>query len=423
GVDLVLYRWLQNLRTPWADRLMVTITELGDAAVLTAVVATVALWLAWLRRWKALAHWLATAAGAALMVRILKLTLQVPRPIPLYEGGGAFAFPSAHAGTNLAVYGFLAVLVARELGSARRWLPYTAAAALVVFIAFSRLYLGAHWLSDVIGGLSLGLSWTALMGIAYRRHPAPPVPPRGLVAVALASLMAAGSWQVQHHLDTDVQRYAQRHTTVTLAPTAWWTSGWRTLPAYRMDLEGEHEHPLTVQWAGNLQGLKAVLARGGWHAPVAASVANSLLWLSPATPFKDLPVLPQVHAGRHEALLLTHAGADPDRLLVLRLWPTAVVLGDEHEPLWIGNVTALVRKRLLGFVTLPHTGRDYDGPLQVLAGDLNGLDLRLVRRTAPPASEDEAPRWNGQVLLARSPPAAVAPATDHGAVRNDSPHR
>ncbi|MEJ2644542.1 MAG: VTT domain-containing protein [Gammaproteobacteria bacterium] len=410
GLDLLLYRWLQNLRTPWADRLMVAFTELGDAAVLAAVVAAAALWLAWRRRWKALGHWLATAAGAALMVRVLKLTLQVPRPTPLYEGAGAFAFPSAHAGTNLAVYGFLAVLVARELAAERRWLPYTAAAAWIVFIAFSRLYLGAHWLSDVIGGLSLGLSWTALMGIAYRRHPAPPVALRGLLAVVLGALALAGSWQISRHLDTDLARYAQRHTIVTMAPSAWWTSGWRELPVYRMDLEGEREHPLTVQWAGSLPTLKAALVRHGWRVPTAATVANSLLWLSPATPFKELPVLPQVHAGRHEALLLAHATDDPDRLLVLRLWPTAVVLGNRQQPVWVGNVSALIRERLLGFLTLPHTGRDYDGPLRVFAADLAGLDVKAVQRRGPLTQGEEAPQWNGQVLLVRSPPPGSAPA-------------
>lgn len=400
GVDLLIYHWLQNLRTPWTDRLMVALSELGNTTVLTALVTALALRLAWLRHWKALAHWAATAVGAVLMVRLLSVTLQAP-PLPTVHAGSAFSFPSTHAGTNLAIYGFLAVLITQEMAPARRWLPYTAVATLAVLVAFSSLYLGTQGLIGLAGGMALGLSWAAAVGIAYRRHPAPSLAPGAVVLVALATVAAAGTWQVQDHLRGDLQRHAQRHTVMTLAPLAWWTSAWRTLPAYRADLEGAREHPFTVQWAGDLRVLKTVLARRGWHTPIAPDLTNSLLWLSPATPFKNLPVLPQLHAGRREALLLVHATVDPDRLLVLRLWPANVVLGTDRQPLWLGNVSWLVRKHLLALLTLPHTERNYQTPLQVFAGDLTGLALRRVKRVVATPTGNETPYWNGRVLLIR----------------------
>ncbi|MEJ2687617.1 MAG: hypothetical protein P8124_10500, partial [Gammaproteobacteria bacterium] len=93
-------------------------------------------------------------------------------------------------------------------------------------------------------------------------------------------------------------------------------------------------------------------------------------------------------------------------------WPTAVVLGSRQRPVWIGNVSELIRERLLGFVALPHTSRDYDAPLRVLAGDLAGLDVKVVQRRAPRRKGGEAPRWDGQVLLIRNPPADGAPVPD-----------
>lgn len=408
GLDLLVYRWLQSLRTPWTDRLMVALTEVGNTVVLATVVAALALWLAWQRHWKALTHWLAAAVGAALMVRILSVTLQAA-PLPASHPGSVLPLFSTHAGTNLAIYGFLAVLIAREMAPARRWLPYTAVAALVVLIAFSCLYLGTQGLAVVVGGLALGLAWTAAMGIAYRRHPAPSIAPGGLVVIALASLMAAAVWRVHSHLRSDLQRHAQRHTPATLAPLAWWTSEWRTLPAYRMDLEGAHEHPLTVQWAGSLDVLKTALGRHGWRTPIVPSVANSLLWLSPTTPFKNLPVLPQLSGGRHEALVLVHATAEPDRLLVLRLWAADVVLGADRQSLWLGNVTWLVRKHVAVFLTLPHTARNYQAPLRSFADDLNGLAVRQVKRVIFAPAGSETPQWNGQVLLIRR---VAPPGTD-----------
>ena len=66
-----------------------------------------------------------------------------------------------------------ALLIARELRFSRRWLPYLAASLLIAPIALSRVYLGAQWFSDILAGLSLGIIWVALIGIAYDRHPAP----------------------------------------------------------------------------------------------------------------------------------------------------------------------------------------------------------------------------------------------------------
>ena len=68
------------------------------------------------------------------------------------------------------VFGFLAVLIARGVSPARRWLVYLAAAFMVVPVAFARLYLGVHWLTDTLAGLSLGLIWVTVLGLAYNSH-------------------------------------------------------------------------------------------------------------------------------------------------------------------------------------------------------------------------------------------------------------
>ncbi len=412
--DQGLYRLMQNLRTPWGDRVMVFVTELGDGVVIALVAAAVLAWLLWRRSWRAAAYWIAAVGFGQLASTTLKLILQRPRPLTVqYDVLSAYAFPSGHATMSMVVYGFLAVLVGRNFSPPRRWLAYAPAALLISAIAVSRLYLGAHWLSDVLGGLSLGLTWVCLLAIAYYRHPAPrhpaPAPlPRGLPRVALLVLALAGGWHVASQYSTDLQRYAPRVTVQHLDGASWWREDWRRLPAYRHDLEGELEQPLNVQWAGALASLREKLGAQGWHEPVALSATSALRWLLPAPGLAELPVLPQVHDGRHESLLMigspdaSRAQGEPiiyrDRHLVLRLWSTGIVLDPDAVPLWVGSVSLQEPGRVL-FLTLPVTAREYDAPLALLMRSLNGVERRAVRRSLGPAERES--RWRGSVLLIR----------------------
>ena len=99
----------------------------------------------------------------------LKATLRVSRPIAIYQGWSAFSFPSGHATVNTALYAFLAFLIARELPPRGRPVIVGAAALLAGAIAFSRIYLGAHWLADVLAGITLSLTWVGILAIAYER--------------------------------------------------------------------------------------------------------------------------------------------------------------------------------------------------------------------------------------------------------------
>ena len=139
------------------------------------------------------------------------------------------------------------MLIARELPFKHRWLPYTVAGIPVVAIAFSRLYLGVHWFSDVLGGASVGLLWVTLLGIAYDRHPAPALPLKRLLAVSLAVLFMAGAWQLEFRYRQDLSDYAPRTEMQTVTLLEWLNNYWRKLPVYRIDIEGVNKQPLNFQ--------------------------------------------------------------------------------------------------------------------------------------------------------------------------------
>lgn len=383
--DQAVHDGLQALRTPVMDQVMVAVTELGDGRVLTAVFAVVLAVLAGRRHWHAAGHWVAAAAFTAVLVPTLQWTLDVPRPPGFAPVADYPAFPSAHTAHATAVYGFLAVLIGRELGDMWRWTAYAATGLLVTAIAFSRLYLGAHWLSDVLGGLSLALAWVALLGIAYRRHPREPLSRGGLTATAVLGLALAGTWNALGHFEDDLRRYTPHRPVTLMAEDAWWREAWRRLPAYRADLGADSGHPLSLQYAGPLAPLAERLEADGWREPPTLTAVSWLRWFAADAGAGRMPVLPQVHDGRHEALLRVQPLADGEAMLALRLWRTDITLTPGGQPLYVGNVSRLTVLRPAGLVAVPRTDGGFAAGLDAVRTALapagqQALQLRGVRR-------------------------------------------
>ena len=403
-VDSSVFHLLQGLRTPVGNAVMIALTELGDAAVMLPLIAVVLGWLLWFRSWRAAAYWLAAVAFGAGLTLALKAGLHLPRPEPIYAGLSRFAFPSGHAAMSVVIYGFLGVLIGRGISPRARVALASSAILLVSLIAFSRLYLGAHWLSDVLGGLAFGTAWVALLAIAYLRRSMTSTRTHGLAATVLATLVVAGVWHVSAQHAADTERYAQRVEVRAVNPSIWWASDWSSLPTWRMDLEGEYEQPVTFQWAGSPANLKQVLLAHGWHEPEPLSAGNWLLWFDVKRPAIRLPVLPNSHDGRNEAQTFVRevAGFSSQRL-VLRLWPTHVQLQGSGQPIWMGTVVRETIKHPLGWFALPSADERYDAPRDVLHQSLVGLPSRLAQHRGLVLSTEELRAWDGEVLLAGEP--------------------
>lgn len=208
AVDQWVFNQLQSLRTPAGDYVLVAITELGDRDVIIAVVVSVAAGLVLMRRRWAAIYLVIAAVGSTLFVHALKMFLHRTRPRDLYDGVSEFSFPSGHATSSLVVYGFLAILIARSASPSLRRAVIAAAVSLVIMIAFCRIYLGAHWLTDVTAGMAFGIAWTTLLAIIHLRHDRGALPSNELALLVAVTLLVAGGWHIATSHAADMARYA-----------------------------------------------------------------------------------------------------------------------------------------------------------------------------------------------------------------------
>jgi membrane protein DedA with SNARE-associated domain/membrane-associated phospholipid phosphatase len=399
--DQAVFHFLQSLRTLWADRIFITITEFGDTLVNVCLAVSIAAVLLVKRCYRAAGFWTVAVAGGWAGVRFLKWALHLPRPMQIYHGVSAYGFPSSHTTMSVILYGFLAILLMRGMAGTWRFGNFVAALLLSFIIAISRLYLGAHWLSDVLGGFFIGTAWTALMGIAYLKSPAERVP-RSLVGlVALLVIVMVGGWHVIRQNDKDIAFYAPQREIQTMSLTAWRDGGWRHLPSWRVDLAGEREQPLTIQWVGSPDELKRYLLAKGWELPPSPNIKNFLGMLAPDAPIGALPVLPRLHNGRVDILRLVRWNAE--RRWVLRLWPSDFCIAGNPAPLLVGTIGLQQRRRLTWLITAAMDTGVYDRSQETLTSVLG--ERYVAEKVNRSAAEIEVNRkhgrfnWQGRVLL------------------------
>lgn len=162
-----------SLRTPMRDALATDFTDLGGQVLMPVIAVVVAVGLAlWKRRWTPVVLMtIAGLGGLAITVSGKELTARARPPqalaVPPFESSPSF--PSGHTLNATVVLGIAAYLLVIWL--TRRWWRVTVvvvAAVLVLGMGLSRVFLGHHWLTDVIAGWAVGLGWLATVITGHR---------------------------------------------------------------------------------------------------------------------------------------------------------------------------------------------------------------------------------------------------------------
>jgi undecaprenyl-diphosphatase len=158
------------------------ITWLGSDGVLWTVIVATALVMAIRRQWRLAIYVLIAGAGALVLDPVLKSLVGRLRPVvphPIAFGTGN-SFPSGHSLGSIVCYGAILLVFLPAIPPKWRTTVRTAVIVLVALIGISRLMLGVHYLSDVIGGWALGIAWLGLTAYAFelirRQHGEQPTP-------------------------------------------------------------------------------------------------------------------------------------------------------------------------------------------------------------------------------------------------------
>ena len=177
SLDLSVLHWVHHHVTPAGVAMFTEISRLGSPVAMGILAVLGAAALAFERRWALLSGWLGAFIGAAVLDTSLKYLIRRPRPphAAAVLAHTTWSFPSGHALGSLVGFGMLAYLLV-VLGTHERRMQraiVALAAVLVIAVGVSRLYLGVHYFTDVLGGYVVGGLWlgTIVLLLECARRP------------------------------------------------------------------------------------------------------------------------------------------------------------------------------------------------------------------------------------------------------------
>ena len=165
--------FLHGIASPGLDILMNALTDLGSSSVIVPAFAAAAALLLWRRRRGAVLFLTVACLGALVLNGTMKVFFQRPRPaVPWAQVLPDYSFPSGHTMNAVVFYVALALILWSIQGRRAGLLAMVIAAAIPIGVGISRIYLGYHYLTDVVGGLLAGIAWLLVVGTALRARPA-----------------------------------------------------------------------------------------------------------------------------------------------------------------------------------------------------------------------------------------------------------
>jgi membrane-associated phospholipid phosphatase len=177
-VDAAIAQWLHRHATAPLTNAMLLVTRLHSTVAVACYATLAGLWL-WRRRdWRGLTTVFLCVGGGLALNALVKLAFHRARPVfdePLLTLS-SYSFPSGHVAGSTILYGLgVAWVFGRTRRAFWRALAVVGALAMIVLVAFSRMYLGVHYLSDVAAAFAEGVAWLAIclsaLAAFWRRAP------------------------------------------------------------------------------------------------------------------------------------------------------------------------------------------------------------------------------------------------------------
>lgn len=343
----------QALRALYADKWIqhfALLSGIGDPIVLLPVAFIVAFSLIRQKKYSAAFCWILVVGLGALAGFIMKFYMEVPRPEGLIYYNEEFAYPSAHVLVSTLIFGFTALIARRSLKPKLQWLLFLVVTLLILSIGFSRLYLGLHWFTDILGSLNLGIAFITVGGFLYRRLEKHPIPATSLLITSLLTFILTFSIYSLFYYPQIREELVRQWPIQTLNEKEWWHAERDIQGLYRTGALKKQATTFDLQWLGKLDAIQKDLKENGWEPIPQFSLKTSVQLLASIPSPLHFPVMPKFHRDRLPVITVAKVIENNQRL-VLQIWHSDY-LTENQISLWVGTLRLEVPTHPLPLITL-----------------------------------------------------------------------
>ena len=377
AADQVVQEFALSVRNHLADPVMVAISQMSRWPVPIFSAVALLLWLLGAGRKNAAVHWIIAIGGGGLLQLLLSWGLRTA-PEALEMADRVLRSPSSEMSLCTVVLVFFAVMEAGELQRKHRQWPYLVAALMLIALVISRLYLGMEWLSGALMGITIGLAWTTIVGIAYRQRAIRRFSGAAASLIFYGSFLALFSWQVSEHLADDLAAVKSSEVLKEMNQKAWWQSGWQEMSTDRTLLTSVASRKFNAQIAADPAQISELLEQHGWENVPATDWRWMIQALNPDPNEATLPLLGRAYQGRSETLLLRRNLEPGGRLLTIRLWDSGVRLMPGDQVLYLGQLSEEVLVQRFGVFSYWRSTAVEQSSFKTIREPLLGLDQKQV---------------------------------------------
>ena len=332
-----LFHFFRGIRSSNVDDYMINITLLGQKQIILPVVLILFCWLLVIKHFRAALHILALGILAGGSVFLLKHLIHSPRPWGIFNSPNSFSLPSGHTALATTVYIGIAFILTSTM-TRRRWLIFIPAIFIAIAVGVSRMYLGAHWFTDVLASWLLSTALLILIILSYHRQRENPIPLFSFILIGFLSLCLSYGYFHHKHFSNLQISYAQVDwPSSEISMNEWWEKDDK-LPALRVSLFGFPSQRLNIEWIGNLDEIKKTLKQAGWEIPPARDWISTLHRIADIQSGEYLPLISSQYLDKKPVLILSKYTDNGKRLLVLRLWASNCTIKETKDPLWVGTI-------------------------------------------------------------------------------------
>lgn len=385
----ILY-FLRGLQTPNSMKLFAQLSLFGNKFVLIGFVLLISSWWLYRKDYRAAITLSSSFLTALIAVGIMKIIFYHPRPSGLIVVSHSSSFPSGHVSLATTCYFLLAYLLTEKQSYTMQQWAKGLAITLISFVALSRLFLGMHWLCDVLAGFCLGIAITSVTQIIDSRNS--PNQKKRSISIALIAISIPWLALGGHAYHQTLDHTQLKNTKTVISIENWWENSTQYIPLIRFNRLHQAVQPLNIQWLGNLKQIKQQLRDWKIIEPSKNNLSLAIKKITHQNIEDQQGLLQPLYHFRAAALeaYYHHNG----KLFILQLWPSCTHIINSSDTLWVGNLSlrqpsTQLFKRHQYLSVLPKKLLQYIFNQQKIKITQYNVSIKIMRKL----------NWNGQIAL------------------------